>query len=89
MHSDYTQIMFSKTKTADTGISRLIFDIILSLTIVMIFAFILNWIDAKISYQSQIKYKDVPTYTEHADQRFIQDFLKTGYINKNINLSLL
>ncbi|MFH1456790.1 MAG: hypothetical protein ABIF17_01595 [Patescibacteria group bacterium] len=98
MYSNYTQTwkktnlekeILNKAQATSSNFVKLAFEIILSIMIVIISAFILNWVDKRISYQPPIEYKDVPAYTEHVDQRFIQDFLKAGYINKNINLSLL
>ena len=90
--TNYTQTWKTantELKTISIGFARLVFDIVLSLIIVTVFSCILNWVDTRVSYQPKIKYKDVPAYTEHADQRFIRDFFQTGYVNKNIQLSLL
>ncbi|MFH1610488.1 MAG: hypothetical protein ABIA91_01225 [Patescibacteria group bacterium] len=97
MHSNYNQTW--KNVCADnqwlcddknTGIHtfKLFMEIIISLFVVVIVALVLSWIDNKVSYQQPVEHDDIPTYTEHADQRFIRDFFQAGYLDKNITLSL-
>ena len=75
-------------KNAGIRTFKLFIEIAISILVVIVAALILNWVDSKISYQQPVEHKDVPAYTEHVDQRFIQDFFRAGYLDKNITLSL-
>lgn len=74
----------------NTGIRtfKLFMEIIISIFVVIIAALVLSWVDNKVSYQQPVEHNDVPAYTEHVDQRFIQDFFQAGYLDKNITLGL-